>query len=76
MFRAIFVFTCASCNKSYPTDTRIPDVEDIPVFPVYVDFKTGMIQFTCPECQYLNRISLPNDEDIKKRNRLPGIRVM
>lgn len=76
MFRVVFVFVCSQCNNSFPSDTRLSDVDDVPIFPVTVDFKTGIIQFTCPECNYLNRISLPNDEDIKKRHKLPGMRIM
>jgi predicted RNA-binding Zn-ribbon protein involved in translation (DUF1610 family) len=76
MFRAVLVFSCAECGKDFPTDTRIPDADDMPIFPVTINFKDGMIQFICPECNNINRILMIGNEDIKKRNKLPPMRIM
>ena len=70
------LFVCSECSYEVPTDTRAKDADDIPIVPINLDFKSGVISFACPQCNHLNQMQFISNIDMKKRNNYPKIKVV
>lgn len=75
MYIAAFIFECAYCNGSFSTlNTGLVGSEEINYVPVKISFKSGLIEFACPECKQLNKMEWINTDNLNKYTQLPKVR--
>lgn len=71
MQKFLLVITCAECGKEYAQGKETEEE----YFFLNIDFKTGNINFMCPECKKLNKIEFINQDNVMKGFKLPKGRV-